>query len=88
MTDYNAILSAKLEPAINDWFRRQCLNPSESMFLYFKPQHCAFWIGEHPLNDDWELASPLRVSPAKTKEQVMYWAHELSRTLPVLSPED
>ncbi len=71
-----------------DWFRRQCRDVLEPMFLWFKPGTVAFWIGADGLNEDWRKASPLQVSPAWTRDRVKFWIVDIARVnrLPIYSP--
>lgn len=72
------------DAASKDWFGRQLRNPYASMYFYYKPNQIAFYIGEEPLNDQWELAHPERVSPAKSQNQVCQWMCQIAERLPVL----
>ena len=71
--------------AAKDWYRRQCRDCAVSMYLYFKPDTIAFWIGEYPLNEDWQLAWNERISIGKTQEQVTNDIIQIAQKLPILS---
>ena len=73
------------EAASKDWYRRQCRNIHASMYFYFKPGEIAFYIGEEPLNDAWELADSERVSPGKSQREVLADIRRIARHLPILS---
>tara|TARA_Y100000310_G_scaffold190762_1_gene190751 strand:+ start:435 stop:704 length:270 start_codon:yes stop_codon:yes gene_type:complete len=68
-----------------DWYRRQCRNVYAHMYFYFKPGEIAFYIGEEPLNNAWELASPERVSIGKSQREVQADIRRIARNLPILS---
>jgi len=70
--------------AARDWFLRQCRNPSERMYLYYKPKTIAFWIGSEPLNDEWILANGLRISPATTEQQTRQYIIDVAARLPII----
>jgi len=58
------------------------------MYLYYKPLSIAFWIGEEPLNDEWQLADAQRISPAWTTQQVCRHVCNLAKALPILGEND
>ena len=85
--DWRAKFASALDCAVTDWFKRQCAEPSTRMYLYYKPQHNAYWIGAEPLNDDWILATGETVNGFKTAPQIYTWAYDILSKLPTLSPE-
>ena len=71
--------------ASKDWFRRQCANPAERMYFYYKPGEIAFYIGAEPLNNQWVLAMNDRISTGRTQEQICIQLQQIARQLPILS---
>lgn len=87
MSKHMEQFDSALDIAVKDWFKRQCANPSSKMYLYYKPEHNAFWLGEEPLNETWVLATGEPVSNASTIPQVFSWAKSILGSLPTL-PRD
>ena len=85
------LIYAWITPATDCWYKDQCRNPSKAFYAYYKPStkenDGAIVIAESPLNEDWKLVSPERISGFKTKEQVKANLFELARRLPILRTE-
>lgn len=80
--DYNAWLANKAEQAAEKWFAGQCKNEFAHYHLYFKQGDIT--ISDEELHPEWTLATGERISLAKSKEQVKYWAIEILRRCPCL----
>jgi len=78
-------IQSAAEAAAKDWFRRQSANPHVSMYLYYRPGSIEFWIGEEPLNTDWVLANPQRISVNSAIETVTLDIIREAQSLPILA---
>ena len=67
-----------------DWFIRQCRNIYSAMYLYFKPKHLKFYIGEEAPDEEWEIASLERIKISNTVEQTRHIVIEAVQNLPIL----
>jgi hypothetical protein len=88
MTDTKAMIDSLAKVVAKDWFRRQCANVHEAMYLYHKPHEMGLWVGAEPLNEDWVLSDPGRVSPFWDIDKAASWIREKAYRLPILRPED
>ena len=89
MQDTNKLIYTVLEPAINDWFIKQCRNPSERYYLYIRKAHEGEKISIPIIdtkapNEFYFLAMNTRVSPAWTKQQAISACHASLRSQPIL----
>ena len=86
--DYTELIYSWITPAANDWYKRQCRNVYQAFYLYYKSstetEHGALVIDTEPLNDDWLLASPVRVGPGMSINQVKSFDYEVCQQLPIL----
>lgn len=72
------------DAAASDWFKRQSRNLHAVMYFWYKPGEIAFWIGEEPLSDQWELAHPDRIGAGMTRIEVCAHLQHIARRLPIL----
>lgn len=88
--DYKAKINSWVECAVDDWFRRQALNPYQPMELYYKPAMGLYdgglYIGYEPLNDGW-IATGLQVNGFMDKRKAHYVVREMASTLPILGSQ-
>ena len=87
MDNYMERFDSALEAAVNDWFRRQCADLHTYMYLYYKPEHNAYWLGPDALNEDWILATGETINRGHDVRQVFTWAKAILVKLPILVPE-
>lgn len=76
---------AQAEKASQDWFERQCLNPYESLYLYYRAGELAVFNEQAP--EAFKLGSQTRLSPAWSRTQVKAFIAQAARSLPCLPSE-
>src|SRR5690554_6463871 len=83
-----AFVHGLISPAVDDWFVKQCIDPSVAFYVYYRKTDGitpgAFLLAENAPSEDWIPVTQDRVRIDQTKQQVQCWLYELSRTLEIL----
>lgn len=83
-----AFVHSLISPAVEDWFKKQCIDPSVPFYAYYHKTDGfvpgSFCIAEKKPDGAWELVSQDSVRVDLTKMQVQSWLYELSRSLEIL----
>ena len=92
MTDHKKLIQSALEPAINDWFRRQSADLYAAYYLYYRKARPGEKVATPIIardipGDEWALAMPEKLSISWTKETAQTRCYEALQTLPILSAD-
>lgn len=90
--DIDKLIDSWLTPAIRCWYKDQILEPYKAFYLYYKPstenENGSLVIADSPLNENYKLADPRRVSPEWSTTYTKQLLTRIAYTLPILKTKE
>jgi|AntRauTorcE11898_2_1112593.scaffolds.fasta_scaffold04998_3 hypothetical protein len=86
-----AFVHSLIQPAVEDWFLKQCQDPATRMYAYYKPTDTVapgeFRIASESPGPEWQPVAAEAVRTDFTRQMAQQWIYNLSGSLPILPIE-